>query len=207
MSDLQITDLEVLRGDFRLSVPALDVPQGKMWGVVGPSGSGKSTLLLAIAGFLDWQRGKLNVGGKSFLGVPPEHRHFGLVFQKAALFPHLSLMDNVAFGLRCQGMKKRAARSEAQEWLSKVGLVELEGRFPHQVSVGQAQRVALVRALAPRPTVLLLDEPFSALDEGNRSAMQQLVKEEVADREMAALLVSHQKEDVQTLCVGSLSLD
>ncbi|MBW3545173.1 MAG: ABC transporter ATP-binding protein, partial [Bacteroidetes bacterium] len=146
---------------------SLQVPKGELLALVGESGSGKTTLLRLIAGFELPEKGSIDLNGRQVFGadayVQPEKRRIGMVFQDYALFPHLSVQENITFGLRHQSKQQKHKR--LQELLSLVGLQTQAHKYPHELSGGQQQRVALARALAPQPDILLLDEPFSNLDE------------------------------------------
>ena len=169
----------------------LTLRRGQMTVLIGPSGCGKTTLLRLIAGFEVPDRGRVEIGGVTVAepgrAVPPERRGVGVVFQDYALFPHLTVAENVAFGLpRGPEGARRAAW-----WLRRVGLEGLESRYPHELSGGQQQRVALARALAPRPQLLLLDEPFASLDAALRVRLRREVRQIVVEEGVAALLVTH----------------
>ncbi len=172
---------------------SLGLPTGSVGCLLGPSGCGKTTLLRAIAGFQPLQGGEILLHGQTVsrpgLLVPPEHRRVGMVFQDLALFPHLSVAKNVAFGLR--GRDQGARRGRVEELLELVGLGHAGNVFPHQLSGGQQQRVALARAMAPRPDLLLLDEPFSSLDVDLRDRLAREVREILKDDGLTALLVTH----------------
>jgi iron(III) transport system ATP-binding protein len=171
----------------------LRVPSGATTAVLGGSGSGKSTLLRCIAGLLRPERGEIRIGDVAVCGrtwVPPERRQVGLVPQEGALFPHLNVFDNVAFGLRGRG---RATRVE--ELLDLVGLPGTGRIRPHELSGGMQQRVAVARALAPRPAVLLLDEPFSALDAGLRDEVRGDIFHAIRQDGATALLVTHDQQE------------
>ncbi|HEV7888796.1 MAG TPA: ABC transporter ATP-binding protein [Acidimicrobiales bacterium] len=159
--------------DARLTVAA-----GEVVALVGPNGSGKSTLLQAVV---------------------EDNPGVGLVFQDRLLFPHLNAVDNVAFGLRRQGMRAGAARAEARRWLERFGVADYAERTPDALSGGQAQRVALARALAPRPGVLLLDEPFAAVDLHGRAEVRRALRAALAEHAGACVLVTHQPIDVLAL--------
>jgi spermidine/putrescine ABC transporter ATP-binding subunit len=154
----------------------LDIERGELLAVLGPSGCGKTTLLRMIAGFEQPDAGCVVVSDEVVAGpgrmVPPEKRRVGMVFQDYALFPHMTVGDNVAFGLRMEGLSKHEIDRRVDEYLDLVNLAEYRDRYPTQMSGGQAQRVALARALAKRPAVLLLDEPLGALDLKLRKQMQ-----------------------------------
>ncbi len=151
---------------------SLTVQAGEFLTLLGPSGCGKTTLLRMIAGFETPDRGAVLIGGADVTHLPPHRRDVNQVFQSYALFPHLSVRDNIAFGLRMQRAARADCEARVAEMIALVALNGCEDRKPHQLSGGQRQRVALARALAPRPAVLLLDEPLSALDAGLRQAMQ-----------------------------------
>lgn len=193
--DLDI-DLRVIRGEFELSA-ALTAKAGQVTAIVGPNGSGKSTLLRAIAGLEPIQNGHLQLGdrvlddGRSIF-VPAEKRPIGMVFQDYLLFPHLSVLDNIAFGVQSRGATRQAARQAAREWLADFDLSELASRRPVQLSGGQAQRVALLRALATTPEALLLDEPLAALDAGTKTRMRGELSRRLAEFSGVALLVTHE---------------
>ncbi|MBI1349959.1 MAG: ATP-binding cassette domain-containing protein [Actinomycetales bacterium] len=159
--------------------------------VLGPSGSGKSTLLNTIAGVVPAMDGRVLVDGRDVTRTPIHRRGVGLIFQQPLLFPHLNVRDNVAYGLRRQGLGRDAARRQADELLSWVDLAGYGDRRFHELSGGQAQRVALARALAPRPSVLLLDEPFSALDLDLRQRLAADVADTLRQHGVAALHVTH----------------
>lgn len=173
----------------------LEVPHGAFVALLGPSGCGKTTLLRVVAGFEHADGGTVEIGGQAVAGpgqhLPPERRGVGIVPQEGALFPHLSVRDNVAFGLA------RSVRpgSRADELLELVGLPGYGQRMPHELSGGQQQRVAVARALAPEPSLILLDEPFSALDAGLRAQVRSEVKELLALAGAAALLVTHDQQE------------
>jgi thiamine transport system ATP-binding protein len=159
--------------------------------VVGPSGSGKSTLLATLAGVIPALSGRVLVDGADVTQVPIHHRGIGMIFQEPLLFPHLDVTDNVAYGLRRQGMSRAEANERAATLLQWLGLAGYEQTSVDQLSGGQAQRVALARALAPRPAVLLLDEPFSALDADLRRRLVIEVSEALRHEGTAAIHVTH----------------
>ncbi|AUR03034.1 putative putrescine transport ATP-binding protein [Phaeobacter inhibens] len=179
---------------------SLQIQAGQVTCLLGPSGCGKSTTLRMIAGVEMQDSGEIYVDGKlicdTVFRVPPERREIGLMFQDFALFPHLSVADNVAFGLKGSKDEKRA---RVEELLQKVSLSQYIDEFPHQLSGGEQQRVALARALAPRPRIMLMDEPFSGLDnrlrDGIRDETLTLLKEEDA----AVLLVTHEPEEAMRM--------
>jgi iron(III) transport system ATP-binding protein len=183
------------------------VESGELFAVLGPSGCGKTTLLRLIAGFERPDEGVICVGGRQVAGdgcwVPPERRRIGMVFQDYALFPHLDVAANVRFGLGRTGPRWKRAGKElegaARTALELVGLHHKAGRFPHELSGGERQRVALARALAPQPEVVLLDEPFSALDASLRAGLRREVELILREAETAAVFVTHDQEEALSL--------
>ena len=159
-----------------LDAVSLDIPAGEYVVLLGPSGCGKTTLLFALGGFHAIDGGSILIDGRDMAGVPPSRRPTTTMFQDYALFPHMTLLDNVAFGLRMGGVGKRERRERAGELLGLVGLADAGHKKPHELSGGQRQRVALARALAVEPDVLLLDEPLGALDLKLRRQMQDELK-------------------------------
>lgn len=187
---------------------SLCVPGGGSLALAGPSGSGKTTLLRLLCGLEEPDSGQIALDGRvvSQPGrmIPPWQRGMGAVFQKPALWPHLTVRQNAAFGLA--GWEKRRAAARLDELLQAVELTELAGRYPHQLSGGEAQRAALVRALAPRPPVLLLDEPFANLDLVLRRAMLAFVQQ-VQQAEGATLILVAHDEDSAGICAQTLRLE
>ncbi len=176
---------------------SLSLDKGTIGCLLGPSGCGKTTILRVIAGFEGIDAGEIRinqsiVSGRHIL-VPPEQRRIGMVFQDYALFPHLSVKDNVAFGLRNINGKKKEKRID--ELLHLVRLVDAAQKFPHEISGGQQQRVALARALAPEPDLLLLDEPFSSLDVTLREQLSTEVREILKEQATTALMVTHNQHE------------
>jgi molybdate transport system ATP-binding protein len=181
---------------FRLDVE-VELPPGSTTALLGPNGAGKSTVISAIAGLLRLDGGRLLIDdevvddAESGQFVTARDRRVGVVFQDALLFGHLDVTDNVAFGPRSRGASRADARRHATAWLERVGVAELASRRPSMLSGGQAQRVALCRALASEPRLLLLDEPLSALDVGARASLRRTLTTHLADLEAPRLLVTH----------------
>jgi molybdate transport system ATP-binding protein len=190
--------LVVERGAFRLDV-TLTASPGDVVALLGPNGAGKTTALRALAGLLPLADGHLYLDGKELHRMRPEMRPVGVVFQDYLLFPHLTALDNVAFGPRCRGMAKSKARAVAAGWLDRLGLTEHAGAKPRRLSGGQAQRVALARALATEPRLLLLDEPLAALDARTRLEVRAQLRHHLADFEAVAVLVTHDPLDAMVL--------
>ena len=196
--------LVVDRGGFRLDVE-LSARPGEVLALLGPNGAGKTTALRALAGLTPLTAGHLTLDGETLEDpaahrrVATEERPVGVVFQDYLLFPHLSALDNVAFGLRTRGMRKVEARAEAALWLERVGLASHAAARPRALSGGQAQRVALARALAPNPRLLLLDEPMAALDARTRLDVRAQLRRHLAAFEAVAVLVTHDPLDAMVL--------
>lgn len=177
---------------------------GEVLVVIGPNGAGKSTLLRAIAGL---EPGRVRVGDDDWTDREVPRRRVGYVFQDQSLFPHLSALDNVAFGPRARGRSRREADAAARAWLERFGIADLGGRRPRELSGGQAQRVAIARALATDPDVLLLDEPFTGLDVSAQMALRIELGEHLRDFAGVTLLVTHDAIDAVTLADRVLVLD
>jgi ABC-type Fe3+/spermidine/putrescine transport system ATPase subunit len=177
----------------------LDVARGRFTTLLGPSGCGKTTTLRMIAGFLRPTSGRILLEGADATSTPPEKRNIGMVFQSYALFPHMTLTDNVAFGLRTRRLPGDEVRRRAGEALELVGLSHAAGRKPGELSGGQQQRVALARAVAIRPSVLLLDEPLSNLDARLRVQMRRELLRVQRETGLTAVLVTHDQEEALEL--------
>ena len=177
----------------------LDIRQGEFFSMLGPSGSGKTTVLRLIAGFELPTSGSIELEGKDVTGMAPFERDLNTVFQDYALFPHMSLIDNVAYGLRVRGMPRKERHERAREALERVQLGKFVGRKPAQLSGGQRQRVALARALVVQPKVLLLDEPLGALDLKLRQQMQVELKELQRSLGITFIFVTHDQEEALTM--------
>ncbi len=188
--------LQLVRGRLALDLP-LSVAPDEVVALVGPNGAGKTTALRALAGLERLQQGRVTLAGEVLedaaagVRVPPERRSVGVVFQDHLLFPHLSVLENVAFGLRSRGRGRVEARRVAQEWLERMGLADRAARRPRELSGGQAQRVALARALAVEPDLLLLDEPLSALDATARAEVRAHLRHHLSSFAGMRLLVTH----------------
>ncbi len=178
---------------------SLDVERGSFFALLGPSGCGKTTTLRMIGGFEQPSEGAIYLGDREVSGLPPYKRDVNTVFQSYALFPHLSVLENVAFGLRRRGQRGQMVRGRAEEMLRIVGLEGMGGRKPRQLSGGQQQRVALARALVNKPQVLLLDEPLGALDLKLRKQMQLELKAIQHDVGITFIHVTHDQEEAMTM--------
>jgi molybdate transport system ATP-binding protein len=188
--------VELLLGQLHLDVD-LAVASGELVVLLGPNGAGKTTLLRALAGLLALERGRVVLDGDVLedtgagIWVPTEQRPVGFVFQDYLLFPHLSALENVAFGLRARGLGRTEARRRAAAWLDRVGLAAHAAARPRALSGGQAQRVALARAMVAQPRLLLLDEPLAALDAATRSEVRRDLRRHLASFDGTRLLVTH----------------
>ena len=177
----------------------LTVRPGELLALLGPSGCGKTTALRMLAGFEHPDSGEVLIDGENVTRVPAHRRDAGMVFQSYSLFPHLSALDNVAFGLRMRKVRMAERRARAAELLELVGLADKKERFPHQLSGGQQQRVALARALALRPRVLLLDEPLSALDAKVRGTLREEIRRLQQELGITTLFVTHDQEEALSM--------
>jgi len=187
-------------GEFTaLDNVSLDIQAGEFMTLLGPSGSGKTTMLMTIAGFVEPTAGRVTVDGHEITHLPPENRNFGLVFQGYALFPHLTVWENVFYPLRVRGMSKSAAATKVQDVLDLIQLSHLSERYPKQLSGGQQQRVALARALVFSPELLLLDEPLSALDRALRKDLQRELKDLHERVGTTFIYVTHDQEEALSM--------
>lgn len=177
----------------------LEVQPGEFMTFLGPSGSGKTTALNVLAGFVDPSRGDVTIDGRSVVGLPPERRQLGMVFQSYTLFPHMTVFDNVAFPLRLRRRPKADIRRKVEESLAMVRLSGLEGRMPKELSGGQRQRVAFARAVVFEPPVLLMDEPLGALDLKLRQTMQLEIKRYHAALGCTIIFVTHDQGEALAL--------
>ncbi|MGE0828792.1 MAG: ABC transporter ATP-binding protein [Hyphomonadaceae bacterium] len=183
----------VYGGAAVVSDVSLEAPAGKVLALLGPSGSGKSTILRLIAGLEPLDGGRILFGDEDVAHKPPEARRVGLVFQDYALFPHLTALGNVMFGL--DRIPKTSRESVARVWLERVGLARRADAYPHQLSGGEQQRVALARALAPKPPAVLLDEPFSGLDPVLRADLREATLAAIREARATAIFVTHDAEE------------
>jgi spermidine/putrescine transport system ATP-binding protein len=177
----------------------LDVAQGEFITLLGPSGCSKTTLLRLVAGFDKPDKGIMLLNNEDLLALPPEKRQVNTVFQSYALFPHMTVFDNVAFGLQLKGIRNQELRDQVMTTLRQVKMEDFAARFPGQLSGGQQQRVAMARAIVNRPKVLLLDEPLSALDARLRRSMQIELKRLQRELEIAFIFVTHDQEEALSM--------
>lgn len=197
-------DIHLRRGEFELDL-SFSAPSGEILALVGPNGAGKSTVLEAIAGLIPLSRGEIVLDGRLLERVvtgerlPPQARNVGVLFQGLALFEHLSVLDNVAYGPRARGLGKSEARARARTWLERFGIADLASRRPSELSGGQAQRVALARALIVEPQMLLLDEPLSALDALTVIEAREVLRTTLRAFAGVSLIVTHELDDALEL--------
>lgn len=198
-----VADFAVERADFAVSIQ-FTAQAGRVVAIVGPNGSGKSTLLRTIAGLEPSAQGRLRVNTADWMTdehfLAPEERSIGFVFQDYLLFPHLSVFDNISFGMHGMGLSKVTVRERVFEWMHRYEIADLADRKPGQISGGQAQRVALTRALIRQPDVLLMDEPLAALDAGTRAGIRAQLRSHLSEFAGTALLVTH--DPLEALVLG-----
>lgn len=199
------------RGEFERMLD-ISVADGEVLAITGPNGSGKSTVIHTIAGLIPLRSGKLQSDGTTWdepatnTWIASENRTCAVVFQDIRLFAHMSVISNVAYGLRARGVRKDEALSRSETLLARVGLTSFGNRRPNDISGGERQRVALARALVLEPRVLLLDEPLSAVDAASRSGLHELLPELLAGFAGSTILVSHDPADVEALASATLGL-
>lgn len=184
----------------------IDATPAEIIALVGPNGAGKTTLLRALAGLVAIEQGRVTLDDvvlddtDAGIHLPPEHRPVAVLFQDYLLFPHLSAVDNVAYGLRARGMRRAEARRLAREWLERVGVADHVGRRPRALSRGQAQRVALARALITEPALLLLDEPLAAIDAGIKAQLRRELRAQLGGSSGVRIIVTH--DPIDAIAIG-----
>jgi len=204
--------VDLTMGSLHLGVD-LEVDETAVVAVVGPNGAGKTTLVRALAGLVALDQGRVTIDGTivedaaAHVRAPTERRNVGVVFQEHRLFPNLTALENVAFGLRAKGASRVAARAKAASWLERVGLSEVARHRARELSGGQAQRVALARALATEPAVLLLDEPLAAVDTGARAELRHVLRTELARYPGSRLVVTHDPIEAAALAERLIVLE
>ena len=199
-SFLNIAAVSKRYGDVQaLNKVSIDIRENEFFALLGPSGCGKTTLLRALAGLESLDSGVVTLANEDLLSVPANKRPVNLMFQSYALFPHLNVYDNVAYGLRREKLDKAEIDQRVQEVLKTVGLIDQKDRRPSQLSGGQKQRVALARAIVKRPKILLLDEPLSALDKKVRSEMQLELKRLQHEAGITFIIVTHDQEEAMSI--------
>lgn len=199
-ADVSVAEITIAYGD---TVPvrdlSLDIRAGEFLSLLGPSGCGKTTTLRAVAGFVTPVAGDIRIGGQSVINVPPNRRSIGMVYQDYALFPHMTVTDNIAFGMKMRGFPRAEIARRVPQLLAQLQLSTFGARYPKQLSGGQQQRVALARALAFHPGVLLLDEPLAALDKQLRNDMQFELRKLQREVGITTIFVTHDQEEALSL--------
>ena len=185
--------------DFLLDIPKLEIKENEFFGLIGESGCGKTSLLRTIGGLESLSQGQIILGEDDISKLKAEDRNMSMVFQESLLFPHMTIIDNVAFPLKIRGVSKSDRYEKAKTYLDKVGLKGFENRYPTQLSGGQQQRVSIARALIHEPQIILMDEPFSALDPELRDEMRHLVKDLQANLSLTVIFVTHQLDEAALL--------
>ena len=197
---IELKNINKSFGDFQASKDVnFAIEKGKLVGLLGPSGSGKTTILRMLAGLEHQDSGDICINGNVVNDLPSSQRGIGFVFQNYALFPYLTVYDNIAYGLKIQKKDKKFIKQRVTELLDLVGLPGLEKRYPDQLSGGQRQRIALARALPPNPEVLLLDEPFAAIDAKVRSELRLWLRSVVTKLGITSIFVTHDQEEAMAL--------
>src|SRR5499427_9738072 len=214
MVELTVKDVALRLGDNEiLKGVSVAVPAGQVVALLGPSGSGKTTLLRAIAGLETPYRGSIAIGARTFfdaargIELPAEERGLGLVFQSYALWPHRTVFDNVAYGLKLRGVSTEEIKTRVEKTLSQIGLGHLAARYPHQLSGGQQQRVAIARALVYEPPVILLDEPLSNLDAKLREEARAWLRTLIVTLGLSAIHVTHDQVEAMAIADRIVLLD
>lgn len=188
---IQIENLKAKRGTFELTVSSLSIAPREVFAILGETGAGKTILLEAIAGAFSLEEGFILLDGKDVETLPIQQRHLGILYQDHALFPHMTVRENIAYGLRCNGSSKQEIRAKVDESLEMFSIKHIEHSYPGVISGGESQRTAFARALVLRPDILLLDEPFSSLDPPTKERMYTLIRKVHAQFDCTIVFVTH----------------
>ena len=193
---IELKNINKTFGDVKASDNvSFGIEKGRLIGLLGPSGSGKTTILRMLAGLEKQDSGDIFIDGKNVNDLSTDQRGIGFVFQNYALFPYLTVFDNIAYGLKIQKKEKEYIKNRVKELLELVGLPGVEKRYPDQLSGGQRQRIALARALAPSPELLLLDEPFAAIDAKVRKELRTWLRETIDKIGITSIFVTHDQDE------------
>ena len=196
MVEVEVRNVNKTFGNFKASDNvSFEIERGKLIGLLGPSGSGKTTILRMIAGLESPDSGEIYIGGRKVNDLPPGERGIGFLFQSYALFKHMTVFDNIAFGLTVQKKSSAEIKFRVEELTELIGLKNFTRRYPLQLSGGQRQRVAFARALAPNPELLLLDEPFAAIDAKVRQELRGWLKKTIHQLGITAIFVTHDQDE------------
>ncbi|MDO4290650.1 MAG: ATP-binding cassette domain-containing protein [Eggerthellaceae bacterium] len=196
---ITIENVRVRRGSFTLALNELSIRPREIFSILGTTGSGKTVLMESIAGAFPLNEGRILLDGKDVSSLPIQQRHLGILYQDYALFPHLTVAENIAYGLRHNGLSADAAHSRVADIMERFGISHLADRHPGIISGGESQRTALARALVLEPSILLLDEPFSALDPSTKLRMYDLMREVHAQYDCTIVFVTHDFNEARTL--------
>lgn len=196
---IDVANLRVTRGDFTLEVDSLTVREREIFAILGTTGSGKTVLMESIAGAFPINEGSIKLDGKDIESLPIQQRHLGILYQDYALFPHMTVWDNIAYGLKHQRPRPDDVDEQVSNMLHIFEIEHLAGRYPGVISGGESQRVALARALVMHPEILILDEPFSALDPTTKRQMYKLIREVHESFSCTIVFVTHDFHEAQTL--------
>ena len=199
MNQLVINNFSVKRGSFTLSPISLTIQKGEIFAILDRTGSGKTVLLEAISGMVPGDTGSILFDGIDIRDIPPGQRKLGLVYQDYGLFPHMKVKENISYGLKMHGYSKKEQDSRAQELMEMLSISHIRDQYPGTLSGGESQRTALARALAPAPQVLLLDEPFSALDPATRQSLYQELRRIHRHFGCTIIFVTHDFLEARTL--------
>ena len=196
---IKICDFSLKKGNFVLKNIQLDVHKEEIFAILGKTGSGKTLLLEAIAGLYPNYQGRIDVNGSNISNIPPEKRNIGFVHQDCSLFPHMSVYNNIKYGLKMHKVDKKDANRRIQELVDILGISHILDQYPKTLSGGEAQRVALARTLVLQPDLLLMDEPFSALDPNTRQSMYDMIFKLKEKYKVTILCVTHNFEEAQIM--------
>ena len=207
MKKILIHNFSVRRGSFTLKPLSLTIEKGEIFAILGRTGSGKTVLLEAIGGMFPGTGGSIQYDGVDVMDIPPRSRRLGFVYQDHGLFPHMKVCDNISYGLKMHGFSKEEQRKRTSDLMEMLSITHIKNQYPGTLSGGESQRTALARALALEPEVLLLDEPFSAMDTYLREGLRLELKRVMAGYGGVAVMVTHDRDEAYQLCDNLLLMD